>query len=117
MPAAIFNSRFAVESHRISDPVLRNVLGGGNAYSHVSGSFVASLPEVLRDEVRGVYTDALRVVWYASMGLSVFTFAFVFLEKEIVMRTTSEALGEDSSKGETKDLESQVDKDRTQPST
>lgn len=106
VPAAIFNSRFTVESYKISDPAVRNALGGGNAYSHVSGSFVASLPRAVQDEVTGVYTDALRVVWYASMGLSVVAFALVFLEKEIVMRTALVAPEMNMSKDATRDLES-----------
>lgn len=52
---------------------------------------MASLPHPLRNEVIGVYSDSLQVVWYTGMGLSVLIFALVFIEKEIVMRTTVEA--------------------------
>lgn len=107
VPAAIFNSRFAVESYRISDATVREALGGGNAYSHVSGSFVASLPLTVQDEVKGIYTDALRVVWYVSAGLSVAAFVLVFLEKEIVMRTTMETTDENSASNGPKDLEAE----------
>lgn len=116
IPAAIFNSRFAVESYRISDSAVRDALGGGNAYSHVSGSFVASLPQALQNEVRGVYADALRVVWYVSMALSVVAFAIVFLEKEIVMRTTIEAPEPKGSENAAKDTESKGGERSTQPS-
>lgn len=109
VPAAIFNSRFAAESYRISDAVLRDALGGGNAYARVSGSFVASLPLVLREQVRAVYTDALKVVWYVSLGLSVVMFGLVFLEREIVMRTTLETLApKDMSSGNSKDPEAGI---------
>lgn len=82
----------------------------------MSGSFVASLPPALQNEVTGVYTDALRVVWYASMGLSVAAFALVFLEKEVVMRTTLEAPEMDGSKDATKDSESKSGEGSAQPS-
>ncbi|KAH8773782.1 hypothetical protein F5883DRAFT_628128 [Diaporthe sp. PMI_573] len=90
IPAAIFNSRFAVESYRISDATVRGTLGAGNAYSHVSGAYISSLSAVIRDEVVGVYLDALRVVWYVCLGFSVVALAVVFFEKEVVMRTTRE---------------------------
>lgn len=110
VPAAIFNSRFATESYRISDVAVRDALGGGNAYSHVSGSFVSSLPQALQNEVKGVYMDALRVVWYVSLGLSVLTFFLVFLEQEIVMRTELAAADVKSPNGAIKDPELQGDR-------
>jgi hypothetical protein len=88
IPAAIFNSRFAVSSTSISDENVRDALGGGNAYSRVSGAFVSSLPEMTQNEVVEVYYGALRVVWYVCLALNVITLAIVFLEKEVVMRTT-----------------------------
>ena len=45
---------------------------------------------MIRDEVVGVYLDALRVVWYVCLGFSVVALAVVFFEKEVVMRTTRE---------------------------
>ncbi|KAI3397647.1 hypothetical protein diail_10518 [Diaporthe ilicicola] len=90
IPAAIFNSRFAVESYRISDATVRSTLDQGNAYSHVSGTYISSLSAAIRDEVVGVYLDALRVVWYVCLGLSVVALAIIFLEREVVMRTTRE---------------------------
>lgn len=91
IPAAIFNSRFAVESYRISDATVRDTLGQGNAYAHVSGTYISSLNAVTRDEVVGVYLDALRVVWYVCLGFSAVALAVVFFEKEVVMRTTRES--------------------------
>lgn len=101
IPAATFNSRFAVESYRISDAAVRGTLGRGNAYSHVSGTYISSLNAVTRHEVVGVYLDALKVVWYVCLGLSVIALAVVFFEKEVVMRTTRETKVEN-----TKDRES-----------
>lgn len=62
VPSAIFNSRFSASSSSISDETVRNTLGGGNAYAHVSGAYVSSLPPSLRQEVIHVYDEALRVV-------------------------------------------------------
>lgn len=88
IPAAIFNSRFAVESYRISDATVRGTLGRGNAYSHVSGTYISSLSAVTRNEVVAVYLDALKVVWYVCLGFSVVGLVVTFFEKEVVMRTT-----------------------------
>lgn len=106
IPAAIFNSRFAVSSSAISDDAVRDVLGGGNAYSHVSGAYVSSLPPAVRAEVIDAYAEALRVVWYVCLALSVVALAVTFLEKEITMRTTLDAPQRDSPKKALDDMES-----------
>lgn len=108
IPSAIFNSRFAVSSRAISDETVRETLGGGNAYSHVSGAYVSSLPEALRDEVINAYTEALKVVWYVCLAISVVAFAVTFLEKEITMRTTLDAPQRDTPKKAMYDTESGV---------
>lgn len=107
IPAAIFNSRFARLSDTITDEVVRSELGGGNAYSHVSSTYVSSLPVAVKEQVVHVYDDSLRLVWYVCLAFSAFALLITFLEKEVVMRTTLDAPRKDTSGNVTKDLESQ----------
>lgn len=107
IPAAIFNSRFSQLSDTITDEGVRSVLGGGNAYSHVSSTFVSSLPAAVKEQVVHVYNDSLRLVWYVCLAVSAFALLVTFLEKEVVMRTTLDAPQKDTSGNAAKDLESQ----------
>lgn len=106
IPAAIFNSRFAQLSDTITDEGARNVLGGGNAYSHVSSTYVSSLPEKVRGQVVHVYNDALRLVWYVCLAFSAFALLITLLEKEVVMRTTLDVPQKGTAEKAVKDLES-----------
>lgn len=107
IPAAIFNSRFAQLSDTITDEGARSVLGGGNAYSHVSVTYVSSLPGAAQEQVVRVYNDALRLVWYVCFAFSAFALLITFLEKEAVMRTTLDTPQKSTSANTAKDLESQ----------
>lgn len=92
IPAAIFNNRFKVlAGERIGDPAVRAMLSGGNsAYERASAEFVWGLPEGTREEVRGVYSDALKLVWQVSIAFAVAAFLLVFLERETKLRTELE---------------------------
>ncbi|PBP17759.1 major facilitator superfamily protein [Diplocarpon rosae] len=46
-------------------------LGNGLAYERATAVFLASLPAAVRPLVVGIYVDALRVVWYASIAFAV----------------------------------------------
>ena len=87
IPAAIFNNKFEDLSHRIEDSNLQNLLTKGHAYEYASASFVRSIPEPQRDQVLGVYTDALKLVWQISIVFSGLAFLSVLLEKQIKLRT------------------------------
>lgn len=106
IPAAIFNSRFSHLSDTITDENVRDVLGGGNAYSHVSSTYLSSLPKDVKGRVVHVYNDALRYVWYVCLAFSAFALLVTFLEKEVVMRTTLDAPRNNSPEKVGKDLES-----------
>ncbi|KAL1882318.1 hypothetical protein Daus18300_000804 [Diaporthe australafricana] len=112
VPAAIFNSRFSQLSSTISDESVREALGGGNAYSHVSSSYLSSLPEAVREQVAHVYDDALRLVWYVCLAFSAFALLITLLEKEVEMRTTLDAPRKNSSEKIVKDLESADNQNR-----
>lgn len=75
-------------SDTITDENVRSVLRGGNAYSHVSSTYVSSLPEAVKGQAVHVYNDALRLVWYARLAFSAFALLITLLEEEVVMRTT-----------------------------
>ena len=87
IPAAIFNNEFEKLSNRIDSPELRQQLTAGHAYEYASASFVRAVPEPVRGQVIGVYTDALKLVWQISIVFSGVAFLFIFLEKQVKLRT------------------------------
>ncbi|USP82852.1 hypothetical protein yc1106_10126 [Curvularia clavata] len=88
IPAAIFNNQMNARVGSISDPRVRSFLSGGDAYTHVSATFIKSLPLDLQNEVVNAYQGALRVVWEVCLAFNVLGFLLVFPEKEIKLRTT-----------------------------
>jgi hypothetical protein len=88
VPTAIFNSRFVYYAQGISDIDIRNSLGGGNAYAHVSSSYLQSLPDPVRQEVVGAYLATLKNLWEVCIGFCAFSLLLTFAEKEIKIRTT-----------------------------
>lgn len=90
IPAAIFNTEFARLSGRISDPAVSAQLAGGEAYSHVSSTFIRSLAPQVQREVVSVYTDTLKLVWYVSLAFAALGFIITFFEKEMTLRTELE---------------------------
>ena len=87
IPAAIFNNRFSNLSVRIDDANVRALLSRGHAYAYASRDFVNSYPEPVRNEIIGVYTDSLKLVWQISIVFSGLAFFLVLLEKQIKLRT------------------------------
>lgn len=90
IPAAIFNTEFARLSDRISDPAVSAQLAGGEAYSHVSSTFIKSFAPQVQREVVSVYTDTLKLVWYVSLAFAALAFILTFFEKELNLRTELE---------------------------
>ncbi|CAG8948730.1 hypothetical protein HYFRA_00001851 [Hymenoscyphus fraxineus] len=86
IPAAIFNTYASKYSVRIGDPVSRAQMAGGNAYSHASREYLNSFQGILREEVRGVFSDSLKVVWLVAIGIVGLAFLLSFLEKEVKLR-------------------------------
>ncbi|KAI0886478.1 MFS general substrate transporter [Annulohypoxylon maeteangense] len=85
IPSVIFNSQVNNFLDRISDPNVRNQLADGNAYGYASTGATASLPEDVRNEVLGVYTDALKTVWQIAVAFSLAGFVVVFAVKQLDM--------------------------------
>ncbi|KAB8260407.1 MFS general substrate transporter [Aspergillus pseudonomiae] len=90
IPAAIFNTQFGRLSSRISDPAVAAQLAGGEAYSHVSATFIKSLEPQVRDEVITVYSDTLKLVWQVSLAFAALGFIIVWFEKQLKLRTELE---------------------------
>ncbi|PYI16873.1 MFS general substrate transporter [Aspergillus violaceofuscus CBS 115571] len=106
IPAAIFNNRFEQLSGRIPDAQVRELLSRGRAYESASASFIQSFSPALRDDIVGVYADALKRVWQISIVFSGVSFLLVFLEKEIKLRTELETeYGLEEKKAEQVDVE------------
>lgn len=110
VPAAVFNNQSARLSARIDDPAIRELLVQGKGYEYATATFVNSLTGPLRDQVIGVYSDTLKVVWQVGIGFAALGFLLVSLEKEIKLRTDLETeygivekggiAGKDAGKGE-----------------
>ncbi|KAE8167844.1 major facilitator superfamily domain-containing protein [Aspergillus tamarii] len=90
IPAAIFNTQFGRLSSRISDPDVAAQLARGEAYSHVSATFIKSLAPQVRDEVISVYSDTLKLVWQVSLAFAALGFIIVWFEKQMNLRTELE---------------------------
>ena len=88
IPAAILNNRFAQLAWRIEDPAVRELFGGGNrAYQNAYASFIWSFPEATRDQIIGVYEDALKLLWQISIAFAGVNFLIVWFEKRVPLRT------------------------------
>lgn len=90
--SAIFNNRSSSLSDRISDPTVKNILSGGQAYEHATARFVNSFQgnPALRSNVIGVFSDSLKLAWQIAIGISALGFLLVSLEKEAKLRTELE---------------------------
>ena len=90
IPAAIFNARVSALLDRISDPTLRAILADRNAYQMAAARFVEQYPLEVQSEIRAVYREALKRVWYIAIGLGSLACVLVFFEKEIPLTTALE---------------------------
>lgn len=90
IPGIIFNNRFSQLSGRIPDADVREALGGGNAYQLASGTYVQTLPPVVRSAVIDVYLEALKAVWYGAMAVGSTGLIAVVIERHVPLRTELE---------------------------
>lgn len=91
IPAVIFNSQFDSRIGTITSGAVREALGGGDAYSHVSASYITSLAPALRTEVIEAYLRALKIVWVACLGFNALGVLLVLFEREITLSETVES--------------------------
>lgn len=73
IPSAIFNDRVnhLVRERLGNAPAIAAQLVNGKAYERATAVFIASLGANVRPIVVGIYVDALKVVWYASIAFAV----------------------------------------------
>ncbi|KAL3462036.1 MFS general substrate transporter [Aspergillus heterothallicus] len=106
--SVIFNAVIDDNVHRISDPELREQVSGGGAYA-----FASRAHGIIRDgggretseweEVAGVYTRALKVIWWVALGVSLFGMIAVALERKLELRKELETeYGIEEDKGDKK---------------
>lgn len=86
VPSAILNSRASELAVRIEDTAARAMIANGQAYSHASTDFLRSLSAETREQVIGVFTDSLRLVWIVVTAIVGASFFAVFVEKEFKLR-------------------------------
>ena len=86
IPAAIFNNRINGILYRITDEGTRQAIAGGQAYELGPSVLKATSSPQLRDQISGVYADALKVVWAVAAGFGALSFILVFIEREITLR-------------------------------
>jgi len=87
-----FNSAFEKNLRGISDSGIRAQLQGGAGYAF------ASRAHALRNEIGGevwgevsvVYVKSLKAIWWVSLGVSVFSFFAVGLERSVKLRNELE---------------------------
>ncbi|PVH91647.1 MFS general substrate transporter [Periconia macrospinosa] len=90
VPVAIFNNQFEQRLYKISDPVVRSTVSGGNAYAHGTKEFMSTLPSQVRSETVTVFVESLRIVWIVAAAICGASTLLIPLEKEIPMRTELE---------------------------
>ena len=87
VPSAIFNSR---TDHLVADrlsefPAIAALLVKGGAYQRATAAFVESLPAIPRHTVIGIYTDALKTIWYISIPFCLIGFPIAMFVKSYVL--------------------------------
>ncbi|KAF8863160.1 MFS general substrate transporter [Acephala macrosclerotiorum] len=62
------------------------LLQGGKAYEYASRELIYGFGGQAREQIIGVYTDALKTVWQVGIAIAGLGFVLVLIEKEIKMR-------------------------------
>jgi MFS family permease len=103
VPTAIFNTQIERGLDAVRDVDVRQALSHGQAFQHATSEFMRSLSQNTRDEVRGLFDEALRRVWEVSVAIAVVALLLVLLEKEVPLRQelqTEYGLEDVSKKGD-----------------
>ncbi|KAI6086524.1 MFS general substrate transporter [Hypoxylon rubiginosum] len=90
IPSVIFNGQVDNFLYRISSADVRQHLANGQAYGFASMGSVQGLPDDVKNEVLGVYTDALKTVWQVGIAFALAGFLLVFLVKQYDMSRKNE---------------------------
>ena len=90
IPAAIFNNRIDQLLPSLQDPAAQNQLSHGQAYERASEVFIDSFAEPTRGAIIGLYEESLKRVWELGVIFAGLGFVFVFMEKDLKLRTSHE---------------------------
>ncbi|KAI1100051.1 MFS general substrate transporter [Jackrogersella minutella] len=90
IPAAIFNSRCDSLSIRIDDIAVRAQIANGQAYSHATREWILSMTSRTQEQVIGVFSGSLQLVWIVATAIAGVSIFVVFVEKEIKLRDNLE---------------------------
>ncbi|KAI8632628.1 major facilitator superfamily domain-containing protein [Xylariaceae sp. FL1651] len=102
IPAIIINSEVDKHVGRItSDVDLQSMLDGGAALGFTTRKFLITLPQETRDQVVGVFSDAISISWYAALAFSLLGLILCFGEKQITLRFSP---GDNGSSHETEPI-------------
>ncbi len=87
IPTAAFNNRFNSLLYRISDATIANELSNGRAYERATKTFMDTITnEITKSQVKHIYVEAIKTVWYIAMAFSGLGFLLVIVQKEIPLR-------------------------------
>ncbi|KAI3400339.1 hypothetical protein diail_3356 [Diaporthe ilicicola] len=88
IPSAVFNSRFDELLYRIDSPAVRGLLARGGAYEHAIRVFITQFDSqpVLKQQILGVYTEALKRVWIVLIPFAVLPIFIAICMKEVALR-------------------------------
>ncbi|KAI0836426.1 putative efflux pump antibiotic resistance protein [Hypoxylon sp. FL0890] len=88
IPSAVFNNECRLRAERtVDDPQLVQDLSGGRAYEHATEAFLNSIRDLTsRQQVIGVFSESLHIVWLVGVAFGGLGFLFTLLEKEVKLR-------------------------------
>ena len=88
IPAAVFNNSFDRSIWKVTDPIAKASLSGGNAYSLASRDFIGSFPKPVQAQIIDVFTDALQVSWAVAAGIMGLTAILTLFMRDIPLRAS-----------------------------
>lgn len=86
IPATILNNRIQTLSSRIANPSARDAFRAGSAYEHASAVFISKFPETTILEIRGIYQEALRVIFLVALGIGCFACILFICQEDVPLR-------------------------------
>ncbi|EPE33786.1 MFS general substrate transporter [Glarea lozoyensis ATCC 20868] len=92
IPSLIFTNTFNKNLHLIPSTTLQDMLKDGQAYSFASEAHHLrnSVDPIVWSQVVDVYSKSLKVIWWLGLGISIFGFFLVGIEKGLPLRNTLE---------------------------
>jgi hypothetical protein len=83
---AVMNAYASQFAYKVDDPLVRELLSGGDAYASATRSFVMQFPEPLQTQIREVFLLTLRRVYAISAAFGGTGFVLAIFEKNIKLR-------------------------------